>query len=216
MPLTLRSRAMGIVRCLPLLIALVAPAPWAYAAGGPLGIDHRVAYDNSGIYKRSIQKDLMAAMIATDIGGALWEGGKTRLGRTWWQSVDASILGGLSSSVLKLAFTRARPSQTSDPNKFFQGRGHYSFPSGEVTAMAAMVTPFVLEYHKDHPWVYALEALPIYDMVARVKVHGHWQSDVLVGMALGTALGYYAHARHTPLSLELLPDGFAVGLKTRF
>jgi membrane-associated phospholipid phosphatase len=203
-------------RALPMLLCLAVAAPPVFAAGGPFGIDHRVPYDNSGIYKRSVQKGLMATMIAADIGGALWEGGRTRLGRTWWQSVDASILGGLSSSALKLVFTRARPTQTDDPNKFFQGRGHYSFPSGEVTTMAAMVTPFVLEYHKDHPWVYALEALPIYDMVARVKVHGHWQSDVLVGMALGTALGYYAHSRHTPFTLELLPDGIAVGLKTRF
>ena len=31
-----------------------------------------------------------------------------------------------------------------------------------------MVTPFVLEYGHDHPAVYALEALTVYDMAARV------------------------------------------------
>ncbi|MEJ2345192.1 MAG: phosphatase PAP2 family protein [Gammaproteobacteria bacterium] len=195
---------------------LLSAVPGAYAAGGPLGIDHKLAYDNSGIYKRSYQKDLIVGMIVGETAGALWEGNNTRLGHTLWQSVDASILGGVSSSALKLIFTRARPSQTNDPNKFFQGGKHYSFPSGEVTTVAAIVTPLIAEYHTDHPWVYALEALPLYDAVARMKVHGHWQTDVLAGWALGTALGLYAHSRKTPLTLEVLPGGFAVGLRTRF
>jgi undecaprenyl-diphosphatase len=30
----------------------------------------------------------------------------------------------------------------------------------------------------------------VYDAIARVKTHGHWQSDVIAGWALGTAGGY--------------------------
>jgi hypothetical protein len=30
----------------------------AWAGGGPFGIDHRVTYDDSGIWNRSIQKNL--------------------------------------------------------------------------------------------------------------------------------------------------------------
>jgi len=41
------------------LLLLVAPA-CAIAGGGPFGIDHLVTYDNSGIWKRSYQKDLAA------------------------------------------------------------------------------------------------------------------------------------------------------------
>jgi len=50
-----------------------------------------------------------------------------------------------------------------------------------VTLTASVVTPFVLEYAQDHPGVYALELIPLYDAVARMKVHGHWQTDVLAG-----------------------------------
>ena len=93
-----------------------------------------------------------------------------------------------------------------DPNDFFQGGGAQSFPSGEVAEMASVVTPFILEYRHDHPAVYALALLPAYDAVARVKTHGHWQSDVLAGAAIGVALGAYAHGRETPLFLGLTPD----------
>ena len=199
------------------LSGLIAAAPQpAAASGGPIGIDHLVPYDNSGIWKRSYQTDLEYGLIAAEVAGALWEGDQTRLGKTFWQSVDASVIGGLSSTALKYTFTRPRPSQDSDPDKFFTGRGHYSFPSGEVTLAASAVTPFVLEYGQDEPWVYGLEAIPLYDAIARVKVHGHWQSDVLAGWALGTLTGWYAHSRKTPLLVEALPDGISVGLRTRF
>jgi undecaprenyl-diphosphatase len=111
----------------------------------------------------------------------------------------------------KFVFARARPTQTDDPNKWFQGHGHYSFPSGEVSTISGIVTPFVLEYHNDHPWVWALEALPAYDAVARMKVHAHWQTDVLAGWAVGTAAGYYAHSRDSPWTLGMLPHGVSVG-----
>ncbi len=195
---------------------LVAASGPAAASGGPIGIDHLVTYDNSGIWNRSYQNGLEYGLIAVEVAGALWEGADTRLGKTFWQSVDASVIGGLSSTALKYVFTRPRPSQDPDPDEFFAGQGHYSFPSGEVTLAASVVTPFVLEYGPEQPWVYGLEAIPIYDAIARVKVHGHWQSDVLAGWALGTATGWYAHSRQTPFMVEALPDGVSVGFKKRF
>ncbi|MDA8110795.1 MAG: phosphatase PAP2 family protein [Betaproteobacteria bacterium] len=202
---------------LPLLAAAIAcgAAP-ACAAGGPLGIDHRLSYDNSGIWKRSNQLAIEDLTLATVVGGALWEGGKTRLGKTFWQSLDSSVLGAVSSTVAKEVFTRARPIQGNDPNAWFKGSGHYSFPSGEVTFVSAAVTPFVLEYGNDHPGVYALELLPLYDGIARMKSQAHWQTDVLAGFALGTAAGYFAHERNSPFILGLLPHGFEVGLKKRW
>jgi len=197
------------------IIALVFSGP-ARAGGGPLGIDHRVTQDDSGIWQRKYQNNLMVLMIGGEIAGALWEGGETRLGRTFWQSIDASVLGGVSAEVLKVTFSRERPSETDNPNNFFSGGGHRSFPSGEVTAASAIVTPFVAEYRHDHPSVYALELLPAYDAVARVKVWGHWQTDVLAGFALGTGFGLYAHSREQPLILTALPDGFMVGLRKKF
>ncbi len=207
-------------RTLLLVVCLCCMYPaGAVAAGGPLGIDYRLSYDNSGIYKRSYQKDFMDALIAGELGGALWFGGKSRLGRTFWQAVDSSALAAGSTFVLKRIFQRTRPEQerTADPNKWFQGCcNHLSFPSGEVAGVTSIVTPFILEYRHQHPWIWGLELLPAYDAEARMKTWGHWQTDVLAGFALGTFTGYLAHERKTPFLLSVLPGGFMVGLHERF
>jgi len=198
-----------------LAIACVTQAPLALAGGGPLGIDSRLSYDNSGIWARSNQNALIDSMMALVGAGALWEGGNDRLGKTFWQSVDAGVFSGVAETALKYAFSRERPSQTSDPNRWFTGHGQ-SFPSGEVTTTSSLVTPFVLEYGREHPAVYALELLPIYDGIARLKTRGHWQTDVLAGFALGTAAGYFLHRPGMPVILSVLPRGFAIGFKKEF
>jgi undecaprenyl-diphosphatase len=200
-----------------LALALFVAPLGAHAAGGPFGIDHRVAYDDSGIWKRSYQKDLAAGAALTVIGGALFGDSDTRMGHTFDQALDAMVLTAGTTTVMKVAFSRERPSETNDPNQFFQGHGHQSFPSGEVAEITSIVTPFIAEYGSDHPAVYALAILPAYDAVARVKVRGHWQSDVVVGAAVGVGWGLYAHHRKTPLIMGLLPGrGVMVGYARQF
>jgi undecaprenyl-diphosphatase len=202
---------------LAIALALSALSPQALAAGGPFGIDHRLNYDDSGIWKRSYQKDLAAGAALTVIGGALFGDSDSRLGHTFDQALDSMVLTAATTSVMKVAFSRERPSETDDPNRFFQGGGHKSFPSGEVAEITSIVTPFIAEYGHDHPAVYALALLPAYDAIARVKVQGHWQSDVLVGAGVGLAWGLYAHHRKTPLIMGLLPGkGLMVGYSRRF
>lgn len=187
----------------------------AVAGGGPLGIDYRLTYDNSGIWQRSNQVILLNTMIGVVGAGALWEGGEDRLGKTFWQSVDAGMFSGAAEIGLKYVFSRKRPSQTADPNKWFTGNGQ-SFPSGEVTTTSALVTPFVLEYWHDHPEVIALELLPIYDGIARMKTWGHWQTDVIAGYVLGTAAGYLLHREGSPIIFSIMPHGIQIGLKKQF
>ncbi len=182
-------------------------------AGGPLGIDHRLSYDNSGVWKRSNQTALENLLVIGEFAGGIYEGGETRLGKTYWQSIDSSLLAAASSEGLKAVFTRSRPVQGDNPDAWFQGGGHYSFPSGEVAAVSAIITPFVLEYRADQPLVYALEALPLYDAVGRMKQQAHWQTDVLGGFALGSATGYYAHHRDSPFVLSLMPHRVFVGIR---
>ena len=188
----------------------------AMASGGPLGIDHRLHYDNSGIWKRTNQNALMYGTILTVAGGALVFGDNDKLGDTFWRSVDAMVIASVGAQAMKYTFQRERPSQTSNPNEFFRGTRAQSFPSGEVAAISAAVTPFIVNYGDEHPAVYALALLPAYDAVARMKTHGHWQSDVLVGAALGTGIGIWAAHRNSPLILGWLPGGFQVGLVHHF
>ncbi len=188
----------------------------ATAGSGPFGIDHRIAYDDSRIWARHSQQALEIGVIAAELGGALWLGADDRLGRTLWQTIDASVASSITAQVAKYAFGRERPSQTDNPNAWFKGRCCQSFPSGEVTLQASFVTPIIVDYHADHPWVWALEALPLYDGIARMKTHGHWQSDVLAGWALGTAFGYYATTRDQPFFVSVLPTGITAGIRTTF
>jgi len=190
-------------------------APSARADDGPFGIDSRPAYDNAGIWKRNYQELLENGAIAAVVGGALWEGGDSRLGKTFWQSIDSLVASELVAYGMKYAFSRERPEQTDDPNEWFTGHGQ-SFPSGEVTEISAIVTPFVLEYGKDYPGVYALELLPVYDAIARVKVWGHWPSDVIAGFGLGFASGYLLHRSGPPIIFSVMPHGIQVGLKMQF
>lgn len=196
------------------LTGMAAPG-LAFAGGGPLGIDSRLNLNEQGIWKRSNQRALEGIVVGTAIAGALWEGSESRLGKTFWQSTDSILLGQAGYLVLNNTFRRERPSQTDDPGRWFKSGGH-SFPSGEVTAISSAITPFVLEYGPDHPQVYALELLPLYDSLARMKSQAHWQTDVLAGWALGTATGYYAHSRNQPWTVMVLPHGLTVGWHKRF
>ena len=136
---------------LALLVAWCAAS--SATAGGPFGIDHVVPYDNSGIWARSNQNALITVLLAGEVGGALWEGGDERFGRTLWQSIDATVIGGASSQGLKFVFSRERPDQGGDPDAWFKGHGFQSFPSGEVTTVSAVITPLILEYGREHPEV---------------------------------------------------------------
>jgi hypothetical protein len=195
---------------------LLGAIPLIVGVGGLVGIDHRLPNDDTGIWKRSHQLDLEYGVALTEVGGALWLGGEDRLGRTYWQSLDASVFSALTVQGLKYVTGRARPSQSASPNDWLQGSCCQSFPSGEVTLQASFVTPFILEYREDHPWVWGLEALPLYDALARMKTQGHWQTDVLSGWALGTAFGIFAHNRDMPFFLGVMPHGVMVGWHTSF
>ena len=197
-----------------LLLALASGA--ACAGGGPLGIDHEIGFDQSGIWARKYQTALEFGVIATEIGGALWLGSDDELGHVFWQTIDSSVITGVAATVLKKTTGRARPSQGNDPNRWFRGGCCESFPSGEVSLQASFVTPFIVHYAGEHPWIWALELLPLYDGTARLKSHAHWQTDVIAGWLLGSGVGYWSAKRNMPLSVEILPRGVTIGFSKRF
>jgi membrane-associated phospholipid phosphatase len=180
------------------------------------GFDHEVPLDQHGIWGRGYQTALENGVVAVEVAGSLWFGNDDEIGHTFWQTVDSSALSGAAALALKYAFGRARPNQGDNPGAWFKGSSHQSFPSGEVTLQASFVTPFIANYWRQAPWVFALEALPVYDAVARLKSHAHWQTDVIAGWALGTGVGYWSTTRAIPISVEILPKGLTVGFSKRF
>lgn len=204
------------MRGLPTVLLLFALAPSCAAAGGPLGIDHEFARDESGIWARGYQTGLEYGVIAVEVGGALWLGNDNKLGHTMWQTLDASAISGIASLALKRAFGRARPEQGGNPNAWFRGSCCESFPSGEVTLQASFVTPLIVNYARQYPWIWALEVLPLYDSIARVKSQAHWTTDVIAGWALGSGIGYWSTTWKTPVTVQILPGGLSIGISKRF
>jgi PAP2 superfamily protein len=207
-----RRRAIALL----LMAGCALRSGWACAGGGPLGIDHEWALDQSGIWSQKYQNVLEYGAIVAELGGGIWRGRDDPLGQTFWQSVDSTALSAVSAEILKYAFSRRRPSQGNDPDKWFQGSCCDSFPSGEVTIQASFVTPFIVNYARSEPWIWALEALPLYVGIARLKNQAHWQTDVIGGWALGSAVGYWSTRREIPLSVQILPRGLTVGIVRSF
>jgi hypothetical protein len=204
--------ARSIHRCSARLLLLLS----LFTGCAHAGFDHELPLDQSGIWARKYQTGLETGVVALEIAGSLWYGNNDEIGHTFWQSVDSSVISGLGALGLKYAFSRARPDQGNNPNLWFQGSGHQSFPSGEVTLQASFVTPFIADYARQNPWIWSLELLPAYDAVARLKSQAHWQSDVIAGWALGSAIGYWSTTRTVPLSVQVLPKGLSVGFSKRF
>ena len=179
-------------------------------------MDRRLGYSNEGIWQRSYSIDLENGVILLELAGSFTTLDDSRLGLTFRKSVDSSVFTALSTEVLKYSLQRARPNQGDNPDRWFQGRGYQSFPSGEVALQASFVTPFIAEYHEDHPWIWALEALPAYDAMARMKAWAHWQTDVLAGWVIGSGWGMYSQRRSSPLVFGLVPHGISFAYRTQW
>lgn len=207
------SRAMR--SCLALLLG-IALIPVTEAGSGPLGIDHAWALSDTGIWSSKAQSVVEYGLLAAELGGGIYYGRDDPLGVTFWQGVDSTVVSAASVEILKRVFSRARPSQGGDPNHWFQGSCCASFPSGETTLVASVVSPFVFKYGRSDPWIWSLEALPLYIATARLKNQAHWQTDVIAGWALGSAMGYWSIHREIPISVQLLPRGLTVGIHRSF
>ncbi|WP_053096120.1 hypothetical protein [Frateuria defendens] len=96
-------------------LAMLAATGSACAGGGPLGIDHRLHYDNRGIWARRNQQALLYGAIVAAGAGAVALGDQDEFGDTLWRSVDAMLVTGVGTTALKYGFRRERPSQTDDP-----------------------------------------------------------------------------------------------------
>ena len=186
------------------------------AAACPNLIDCRGSGNEVGLWYIAHSPEFPAALIGATAVGALWDGSDTRMGRTLWQTLDASALSGIATLALKKTFQRDRPSQSDSPDHWFSGAGHQSFPSGDVSAVAAVVTPMIAEYHDDHPAVWALAALPVFDMAARIQVRAHWPTDVLAGAAVGVGSGLLVRRLKTPFFVMILPQGVTAGFRAEF
>jgi len=73
-----------------------------------------------------------------------------------------------------------------------------------------------LEFRSERPTEQLLEAAKLCAALARLNVHGRWQTNALSGIALGASAGYYLQRRDNPLVLHLEHRGIYVAIERRF
>ena len=188
------------------------------SSGGFLGIDRFDEREDCGVFSRPNQKRVDVLALGALFGTALWQGTDTRLGLTSWRAIDAVLSTAAATEALKTLTGRPRPATNPNPNAWFQGHRNHSFPSGETAMVAALVTPYIVEYAPSNPWVWGLAAAPVYMGMARMRSQAHWLSDVLAGAAIGATSGYLASQRDKRWIVMLLPlpGGAFAGLRARF
>lgn len=107
---------------------------------------------------------------------------------------QAFVMAAVSSQLLKHIFHRHRPSQNNPPNPYlwegpFRGWDYTAFPSGHTTAAFAIAS-MMSKIYKDKLWVGILSyGLATGVGLSRIYDNVHWPSDVLIGAALGYAIG---------------------------
>jgi len=96
------------------------------------------------------------------------------------------IASGAITPLMKVAFGRRRPSQTTDT--FALGGGGVSFPSGHATQAFAVAS--VVASHYDSIWVKAgAYGLASFVGWSRMQDKAHYASDVLAGALIGIVVG---------------------------
>ncbi len=191
---------------------LTAPARWdrwnwgqaaifAAATGGFMGLDREIDIQSRkrhprGNTEKSIENALQdfgyAPGIAAVVGGGYLFGfltGSDDAKNLATDAGEALILSGAVTGALKDMIGRERPNREEGPFRFHPFSGNASLPSGHATAAFALASS-VAEHFSNSLWA----AVPVYGLasavaLSRVRANAHFASDVLVGAAIGTAVG---------------------------
>ena len=124
--------------------------------------------------------------------------------------VKASLYSGVIVTALKHLTHRHRPYQTDPLNPYLwdgpltDDMNYTSFPSGH-TIMAWTFASVLATHYRDKLWVpITVYSLATMEGLARIYAQKHWSTDVLVGAALGYAIGTYV-VKHSNCNFILTP-----------
>ena len=197
------------VRPVPLFVRADAIGATGFVAGTALLLpfDRRIALELSEpdshtsrlVAHASTNVEYVADPGAVLIGVGMYGAG--RLLREPLHGLEAVVVGGAATALLKGVAGRARPFTTADtnPRDFAFGRGfgngrRESFPSGHTTAAFAAAATVTWETHRWWPrstWIVAPLLYGGATMVGASRMYHdrHWTSDVVLGAGIGTFAG---------------------------
>ena len=121
-------------------------------------------------------------------------------------SLEAIVVSGAVTQILKLSVGRARPNLSRDTNAYMFHTFHgaqtdfNSFPSGHTSASFAAATVFSSEIRRLHPDASRFTTPALYGLAtlvggARMYNNRHWMTDVLGGALIGHVVGKRIVAR---------------------
>lgn len=160
-----------------------------------------------------------AALIGS--GLAFHESRVTSMGR---EGIEACLIAGLMTDVLKPVFGRERPDVSGNRTVYKPFSGNDSFPSGHATvafALASVVSA------RSSGWVIPAASYTLASLVAYSRVNDakHFPSDVVAGGLIGAAVGRFIVHRHEralsgaappKVEISLYPVHNGLGVAARF
>ena len=132
---------------------------------------------------------------------------------------EAGLLTSVATSLFKYAVRRPRPTQYHPdmPNRFGASEHQLGFPSGHTSVASAVAASYAMTFglrHPDSPWRWAVYAgaggAALFTGYSRVAAGMHFYTDVLGGLALGTAIGVLVPWMHRK-GVTLVPTVHAMG-----
>lgn len=172
---------------------------------------------------RQAKLDATARFLGEPFGNPYYAGGATLLsyllachtGNQQWQQVSSEAFQSvmIASGItlfLKASFHRHRPREQTELDPYvFDGPSfspdHLSFPSGHTTVAFSLATSLSLHFNR---WYYSLPLYTLAGITAWERIYNfeHWPSDVLLGAAIGTSVGWLIHKFENP-RIELAMNG---------
>lgn len=133
---------------------------------------------------------------ATWVAGALFK--KPKMAAVGRDLMEAQLVSAATTQALKLAVQRTRPD--GEPR---------SFPSGHASASFASAT--VLHRHFGAKAAIPAYGAAVYITMSRLQANSHYASDILIGAALGLAVGRAATLHVPGTRVQLSPVALAGG-----
>ena len=182
--------------------------------GGFMIFDERLAQDAQSHSSAATNR---MSKIVTPVGdwaawatsGALIVSGlashDTKLTSTGREAVEACLIAGLMTDILKPALGRERPYVSDNETVYKPLTRNYSFPSGHATVAFAFAS--VVAARSDG-WLIPTVSYTLASLVAYSRVNDaqHFPSDVVAGGIVGAAVGRFIVHRHEHADAVAVPD----------